>query len=193
MQSDLSGMSADDMRSYSESVAQAADVVNNESEAESKKDLEGMSLVDLKKASIASAKAEKELAVAKNKKKAEKVATREDQQLLDQEQRGFDLRNPDLEAKAAIVAQAEAANQAAIEEPSPSTAGVKATQPPKKANEASLEELDADQKQEQAKKQEKAKFESDKKMALDQGYSEEQAELYAKQEAYAASIKNTQE
>lgn len=58
-QSDLSGMSADDMRSYSESVAQAADVVNNESEAENKKDPEAMSLGDLKKASIASVKAEK--------------------------------------------------------------------------------------------------------------------------------------
>ena len=103
------------------------------------------------------------------------------------------MRNPDLEAKAAIVAQAEAANQAAIEEPSPSATGVKATQLPTKASETSLEQLDADQQKEQAKKQEKVKFESDKKMALDQGYSEEQAELYAKQEAYAASVKNAQE
>ena len=192
-QSDLSGMSADDMRSYSESVAQAADVVNNESEVDNKKDLEGMSLVDLKRASIASAKAEKELSGPKNKRKVEKAAIHEDQQLLDQEQRGVDLRNPDLEAKAAIVAQAEAANQAAIEEPSPATTGVKAAQLPKKASETSLEELDADQKKEQAKKQEKVKFESDKKMALDQGYSEEQAELYAKQEAYAANVKSGQE
>ena len=30
-------------------------------------------------------------------------------------------------------------------------------------------------------------------MALDQGYSEEQAELFAKQEAYAASLKPAQE
>ena len=52
-QSDLSGMSADDMRSYSESVAQAADVVNSESEADKKSDLDKMSLGDLKKASIA--------------------------------------------------------------------------------------------------------------------------------------------
>lgn len=47
--SDLSGMSADDMRSYSESVAQAADVVNNESEAESKKEAEGIAAAALKK------------------------------------------------------------------------------------------------------------------------------------------------
>lgn len=39
-QSDLSGMSADDMRSYSESVAQAADVVNSESELEKAKEVE---------------------------------------------------------------------------------------------------------------------------------------------------------
>ena len=55
----MSGLSADDMKSYSESVAQAADVVNNESEADTKTNLETMSLGDLKKASIASAKAEK--------------------------------------------------------------------------------------------------------------------------------------
>lgn len=77
-QSDLAGMSADDMRSYSESVAQAADVVNNESEVDNKKDLDGMSLVDLKRASIASAKAEKELSGTKNKKKVEKAAIHED-------------------------------------------------------------------------------------------------------------------
>ena len=59
-QTDLSGLSADDMKSYSESVAQAADVVNNESEADAAKaNLDTMSLADLKKASIASAKAEK--------------------------------------------------------------------------------------------------------------------------------------
>lgn len=37
-QNDLSGMSADDMRSYSESVAQAADVVNSESEMDKAKE-----------------------------------------------------------------------------------------------------------------------------------------------------------
>jgi hypothetical protein len=37
-QNDLSGMSADDMRSYSESVAQAADVVNSESEMDKPKE-----------------------------------------------------------------------------------------------------------------------------------------------------------
>lgn len=63
-------MSADDMRSYSESVAQAADVVNNESEAETKKDPESMSLGDLKKASIASTKAQK----ATQPKAAPKIA-----------------------------------------------------------------------------------------------------------------------
>ena len=180
-QGDLSGMSADDMRSYSESVAQAADVVNNESEAEAKKDPETMSLGDLKKASIASTKAEKAAAQPKTNTKApEKPAPREDQQLLDQEQKGLDLKNPDLEAKAALVAQAEAANQAAIEGPDASALGAKAAQPPKNAKEASLEELDADQKKEQQKQQEHAKYAQDKKMALDQGYSEEQAELYAK-------------
>jgi hypothetical protein len=109
-QGDLSGMSADDMRSYSESVAQAADVVNNESEAEAKKDPESMSLGDLKKASIASTKAEKAGQPKVNTKLPERPAPREDQQLLDQEQKGLDLKNPDLEAKAALVAQAEAAN-----------------------------------------------------------------------------------
>lgn len=193
-QGDLSGMSADDMRSYSESVAQAADVVNNESEAETKKDPESMSLGDLKKASIASTKAEKAAAVPKGTAKVpEKAAPREDQQLLDQEQKGLDLKNPDLEAKAALVAQAEAANQAAIEGPDASALGAKAAQPAKNAKEASLEELDADQKKEQQKQQEHAKYAQDKKMALDQGYSEEQAELYAKQEAYAASLKAAQE
>lgn len=76
----------------------------------------------------------------KNNKKTEKTTAREDQQLLDQEQKGLDLKNPDLEAKAALVAQAEAANQAAIEEPTASQAGAGAA--------PSLEELDADQRKE---------------------------------------------
>lgn len=192
-QSDLSGMSADDMRSYSESVAQAADVVNSESEADNKKDLDKMSLGDLKKASIASAKAEKAAALPRTKKPAEKPAARDDQQLLDQEQKGLDLKNPELEAKAALVAQAEAANQAAIEEPTPAAPAGKPAQLPRAAREASLAELDADQKKEQQKQQASAKYQQDKKMALDQGYSEEQAELYAKQEAYAASLQAPQE
>ena len=180
------------MKSYSESVAQAADVVNNESEADAKTNLDTMSLADLKKASIASAKAEKQMA-AKSKKTAKAsipkpAVPKEDQQLLDQEQKGLDMKNPDLEAKAALVAQAEAANQAAIEDSTPPLPGGKMTQAQKSAKEASLEELDADQKKEQQKQQENAKFNQDKQAALDQGHSEEQAELFAKQEAYAASM-----
>lgn len=83
--------------------------MNNESEADAaKSNLETMSLGDLKKASIASAKAEKQLA-AKQKKVTPKApaaapaAPKEEQPLPE-------LKNPDLEAKAALVAQAEAAN-----------------------------------------------------------------------------------
>ena len=94
----------------------------------------------------------------KNKKKADQSAPREDQQLLDQEQKGLDLKNPDLEAKAALVAQAEAANQAAIEEPTPTAPAAKAAQPQRAARAASLEELDADQKKEQQKKQAEDKY-----------------------------------
>lgn len=72
------------------------------------------------------------------------------------------MKNPDLEAKAALVAQAEAANQAAIEEPTPTLPGAKIAQAQKNAKEASLEELDADQKKEQQKQQENAKFNQDK-------------------------------
>lgn len=62
------------------------------------------------------------------------------------------MKNPELEAKAALVAQAEAANQAAIEEPTPSAVlGAKTVQPAKAAKETSLEELDADSKKEQQK------------------------------------------
>lgn len=191
-QTDLSGLSADDMKSYSESVAQAADVVNNESEADAKTNLDTMSLADLKKASIASAKAEKQLAAKTPKTSKASIpkpaVPKEDQQLLDQEQKGLDMKNPDLEAKAALVAQAEAANQAAIEDSTPPLPGGKMAQAQRSAKEASLEELDADQKKEQQKQQENAKFNQDKQAALDQGYSEEQAELFAKQEAYAASM-----
>jgi hypothetical protein len=122
-----------------------------------------MSLGDLKKASIASSKAEK--AAGKGSKRgAEKPAMKD---LLDQEQKGLDLKNPDLEAKAALVAQAEAANQAAIEEPTVPLPGAKASAAQKQSKEPSLEELDADQKKEQQKLQENAKYAQDKKMALD--------------------------
>jgi len=63
-------------------------VVNNESEADAKTNLDTMSLADLKKASIASAKAEKQL-IAKQPKAAPKPPTtaattpKDEQPLLD--------------------------------------------------------------------------------------------------------------
>lgn len=59
------------------------------------------------------------------------------------------MKNPDLEAKAALVAQAESANQAAIEDAGQPAGLAKAGPQAKNVKEASLEELDADQKKEQ--------------------------------------------
>ena len=69
-----------------------------------------------------------------------------------------------------MVAQAEAANQAAIEDASGQAGPAKGGATGK---EASLEELDADQKKEQAKQAASAKYAQDKKAALEQGYTEE--------------------
>lgn len=68
------------------------------------------------------------------------------------------MKNSDLEAKAALVAQAESANQAAIEDASQPGGLGKAGQQGQNVREASLEELDADQKKEQLKQVATAKY-----------------------------------
>ena len=88
----------------------------------------------------------------------------------------------DLDAKAALVAQAEAANSAAIDsDPAPK----KAPEPPKAAAQApaSSPTPSPPASPEEKGKQKAEQYKADKKSALDQGYTEEQAELYAQQEA----------
>lgn len=152
-QNDLSGMSADDMRSYSESVAQAADVVNSESEMDKPKEADAKN-----KGQAAQIKADKQAPQALAAKGAGQQAPKEDQQLMDPEAKGLEMKNPDLEAKAALVAQAESANQAAIEDASQPAGLGKAGAQAQGAKEASLEELDADQKKEQLKQVATAKY-----------------------------------
>lgn len=87
------------MRSYSESVAQAADVVNSESENDKAKE------VEKGKGQLASVKGDKHGSMTQIK-----GSQKEEQQPIDQEAKALDMKNPELEAKAALVAQAEAAN-----------------------------------------------------------------------------------
>ena len=86
------------MRSYSESVAQAADVVNSESENDK-------AIAEKGKGQLASVKGDKHGSMTQIK-----GGQKEEQQPIDQEAKALDMKNPELEAKAALVAQAEAAN-----------------------------------------------------------------------------------
>lgn len=98
-QNDLAGMSADDMRSYSESVAQAADVVNSESEMDKPKEADTKN-----KGQAAQVKGEKQAPQVVVAKANGQPAAKDEQQLIDQESKGLETKNPDLEAKAALVA-----------------------------------------------------------------------------------------
>ena len=149
------------MKSYSESVAKAADVVNKESDAY---DLnESMSFTALK----AQAKAASKGIILPSEAE---INTKEEAA---------------LQAKAAIVAQAEAANSAAIDsDPAPKkTSGKPPTTSVTQIAAASVVPAVSEEDKEKLKADQ---FRADKKSAIDQGYSEEQANLYAQQEASAA-------
>lgn len=89
------------MKSYSESVAKAADVVNKESDAYDLK--ESMSFTELKAQSMAASKG----------------------QITGGDAASDAAKQADLDAKAAIIAQTEAANSAAIDSDAPKKADAK--------------------------------------------------------------------
>lgn len=153
---DPSAMSSAEMRSYAESVAQAAEVVNNESDADAARAKADGQVAGPKKSAASGSKGSFKAQAAGSVTRAAGPAARLqaaqgststalENKLLDQEQKGMDLSSPDLEAKAAIVAQAEAANAAALEG-APVSSKKPLQSAPAKAD--SLEALDADQKQE---------------------------------------------
>ena len=133
------------MKSYSESVAKAADVVNKESDAYDLK--ESMSFTELKAQHMAASKG----VILPDDTEAAKQA--------------------ELNAKAALVAQAEAANSAAIDsDPTPK----KVASPPKPAAPAPAPSaLPQSVTPEEKERQKAEQFKADKKSALDQGYTEE--------------------
>ena len=110
------------MKSYSESVAQAADVVSKESEAA---DLDSSSLTELKMQAREAAKLDAATRNTRPPTLLEKYsgapAPASDPKSQELAKKVDDKMQADLEAKAAIVAQAEAANSAAIDSPTGST------------------------------------------------------------------------
>lgn len=149
-----------------ENLAQAADVVTNESELEALRassNLDAQSFDDLKRQAIAAAKAEKAQEVAKPKKPAKKATP-----IVKQIKPPTDdlaataAQDPEFAAKAAVVAKAEAANAIAVDnyKPASQDKGAVATSAASEAEQVAAYE--AEQKAKEQEKKIQAKYAADK-------------------------------
>ena len=85
----------------------------------------------------------------------------------------------ELQAKAAIVAQAEAANSAAIDSTDPAPKKSARKPPATSVTQIAAASVAPTLSDEDKEKLKAEQFRADKKSAIDQGYTEEQAMLYA--------------
>lgn len=173
-----------------ENLSQAADVVTNESELDAlraQSNLDQASFDDLKRQAIAAAKAEKAQEVEEKKKQPVKKPTPVVKQIKPPKDDIAEAAaaDPEFAAKAAVVAKAEAANSIVDSSKTLTKVDTSTTDAASAAAEVAAYEAQEKQKEQEKKIQEK--YAADKQAALDQGYSEEQAEQYAQQEAYAAA------